>query len=155
MPLTIEALVAYYREADARMRETPFYNDALAIEPVGFRHWEGHRLGALIAPWFLNLILLPGEAEDCTDVPQGHQSDWIFPAESVRFTANMLDTGEAFLVAPAFNSVRDFPDQDTARAVAERLLASLLAEPGSEQAPPGPTVSRRDLFRARLRPRDD
>ena len=152
--LTPETLAEHFRAADARMRDTPFHNDALDIEPVGFRDWEGHRLGVMIAPWFLNLVLLPGEDEDWRALRQGDQSDWHFPAETVRFTAGVTETGDVFLAAPAFNSVTDFPDQATARAVAEQLLTSLLAEPGSEDAPPGRTVSRRDIFRGKVRPRE-
>src|SRR6056297_4098139 len=107
----VERLVARYREAEPRMRDLPFYNDSLSIEPVGFREWEGHRLGILITPWFINLILLPGEQDDWSGVDPGDQSDWHLPAETIRFTANRADdegqteAGDVFLAAPVFTNV--------------------------------------------------
>ncbi len=148
----VERLVARYREAEPRMRDLPFYNDSLSIEPVGFREWEGHRLGILITPWFINLILLPGEHDDWSAVEQGDQSDWHLPSETVRFTANRSeDDEEVFLAAPVFTNVIGVPDHEAAKNIAAQVLQSLLAKPGSEEAAPGHAVSRRDLFRGRLK----
>ncbi len=148
----VERLVARYREAEPRMRDLPFYNDSLSIEPVGFREWEGHRLGILITPWFINLILLPGERDDWSAVEQGDQSDWHLPSETVRFTANRSeDDEEVFLAAPVFTNVIGVPDHEAAKNIAAQVLQSLLAKPGSEEAAPGHAVSRRDLFRGRLK----
>jgi [NiFe] hydrogenase assembly HybE family chaperone len=148
----VERLVARYREAEPRMRDLPFYNDSLSIEPVGFRDWEGHRLGILITPWFINLILLPGEHDDWSAVEQGDQSDWHLPSETVRFTANRSeDDQEVFLAAPVFTNVIGVPDHEAAKNIAAQVLQSLLAKPGSEEAAPGHAVSRRDLFRGRLK----
>ena len=149
----VERVVARYREAEPRMRDLPFYNDGLSIEAVGFRDWEGHRLGILITPWFINLILLPGEEDDWSGVDQGDQSDWHLPAETIRFTANRpeADEGEVFLAAPIFTNVVGVPDHEAAKNIADQVLKSLLARPGSEEAAPGHAVSRRDLFRGRLK----
>ncbi len=148
----VERLVARYREAEPRMRDLPFYNDSLSIEPVGFREWEGHRLGILITPWFINLILLPGERDDWSAVEQGDQSDWHLPSETVRFTANRSEDDEdVFLAAPVFTNVIGVPDHEAAKNIAAQVLQSLLAKPGSEEAAPGHAVSRRDLFRGRLK----
>src|SRR6056297_4242961 len=149
----VERLVARYREAEPRMRDLPFYNDSLSIEPVGFREWEGHRLGILITPWFINLILLPGERDDWSAVDQGDQSDWHLPAETIRFTANRdeEDTDEVFLAAPVFTNVIGVPDHEAAKNIAAQVLESLLAKPGSEKAAPGHAVSRRDLLRGKVK----
>lgn len=149
----VERLVACYREAEPRMRDLPFYNDRLSIEAVGFRDWEGHRLGILITPWFINLILLPGERDDWSAVEQGDQSDWHLPAETIRFTANRPeeDETEVFLAAPVFTNVIGVPDHEAAKNIAAQVLESLLAKPGSEKAAPGHAVSRRDLLRGKVK----
>lgn len=148
----VERLVARFGEIEPRMRDLPFYNDGLSIEAVGFRDWEGHRLGILITPWFMNLILLPGAEDDWSAVEQGDQSDWHLPSETVRFTANRSeDDDEVFLAAPVFTNVIGVPDHEAAKNIAAQVLQSLLAKPGSEEAAPGHAVSRRDLFRGRLK----
>lgn len=151
----LERLIDRFREAEPRMRDLPFYNERLSTEAVGFRDWEGHRLGILITPWFINLILLPGEEDDWSGVDQGDQSDWHLPAETIRFTANRSDDeetgeGEVFLAAPVFTNVIGVPDHEAATNIAEQVLESLLAKPGSEKAAPGHAVSRRDLLRGKV-----
>ncbi|HZX23893.1 MAG TPA: [NiFe]-hydrogenase assembly chaperone HybE [Woeseiaceae bacterium] len=152
----LERLIARFREAEPRMRDLPFYNERLSTEAVGFRDWEGHRLGILITPWFINLILLPGENDDWSGVDQGDQSDWHLPAETIRFTANRPDEdgqaeeAEVFLAAPVFTNVIGVPDHEAAKNIAEQVLESLLAKPGSEKAAPGHAVSRRDLLRGKV-----
>jgi len=149
----IERLLTLYRATEPRMRELPFYNERLSIEAVGFRDWEDHRLGILITPWFINLILLPGENDDWSAVEQGDQSDWHLPAETIRFTANRPEEGdeEVFLAAPVFTNVIGVPDHEAAKNIAAQVLESLLAKPGSEKAAPGHAVSRRDLLRGRVK----
>ena len=46
---------------EQRMQGLPFINAALAVEAVDFRPWNGHWLGVLITPWFMNLVLLPND----------------------------------------------------------------------------------------------
>ncbi len=147
----IGRLLDRYREADARMRDLPFYNDGLEIEAVGFRDWEEHCLGIVITPWFINLMLLPGPADDWTGLRQGDQSDWHLPAETIRFTANCPEEGDVYLTAPVFTNVVGVPDHAAARAIALQVLDGLLAKPGTESAPPGHAVSRRDLLRGKVK----
>lgn len=153
----LERLIDRFREAEPRMRDLPFYNERLSTEAVGFRNWEGHRLGILITPWFINLILLPGEEDDWSGVQQGDQSDWHLPSETIRFTANRADedeqteAGDVFLAAPVFTNVIGVPDHEAAKNIAGQVLESLLAKPGSGKAAPGHAVSRRDLLRGKVR----
>lgn len=149
-PPAVDEVLAHYREADPRMRDLPFYNARLSVEAVGFTEWEGRALGVVIAPWLINLVLLPGEDDDWAGLGQGHQSDWRFPAETVRLTASRLDGGGIHLTAPVLTTAMGFPDQGTARAVAAEIVPALLAapdRPGGDTAP----VSRRDFLRGKRR----
>jgi [NiFe] hydrogenase assembly HybE family chaperone len=147
----LRRLIERYREADPRMRDLPFYNDRLDVEAVGFRDWESHRLGILITPWFINLVLLPGTADDWSALRQGDQSDWHLPAETIRFTASCPDDGDVYLTAPVFTNVIGVPDHEAAKAIAQQVLESLLAKPGTEKSAPGRAVSRRDLLRGKVK----
>lgn len=42
------------------MSGLPFINPALCVNTIGFDLYEGDWLGVLVAPWTLNLLLLPG-----------------------------------------------------------------------------------------------
>jgi [NiFe] hydrogenase assembly HybE family chaperone len=147
-------LDAYRAVAAGDMSALPGFNPALTLEAVGFRDWEGHGLGVLIAPWFMNLILLPGPDDDWTGIDPREGCEWKLPTELIVFHPCDLAGPGLHLTAPLFTDLSAFPDQDTARAVAREVMRQLF-EPGAEQAPAdsGATrllerpVSRRGLFR--------
>jgi len=132
-----------YRE---KMQGLPFVNPALAIEAVGFRPAGEHVLGVLIAPWFINLVLLPGNDKLAALAP-GESFGLLLGGETIEFTATAEAATGPFLTAVLFRSVEDFDDQSTARAVSLEVMRLLReGEAGSGQKAGG--MSRRDLFRA-------
>ena len=62
-----DTLVAHFNEiAVERMRGLPIVNPQIEVEAVGFRDLDDHRFGVLIAPWFMNMLVLPGTDEWAT-----------------------------------------------------------------------------------------
>ena len=53
---------AFLRIEREAMDGLPLLNKALRVQAVGFERWQGQWLGALVTPWFLNLVLVPGQA---------------------------------------------------------------------------------------------
>ncbi len=147
-------LDGYRAVAAGDMSALPGFTPELTLEAVGFREWEGHGLGVLIAPWFMNLILLPGPDDDWTTVDPREGCEWKLPTELIVFHPCALEGPGLHLTAPLFTDLRGFSDQDTARAVAREVMRHLF-EPGAESEPAsaGATrllekpVSRRGLFR--------
>lgn len=146
---------AYGRVAARDMSSLPGYNPRLRLEAVGFREWEGHLLGVLIAPWFLNLVLLPGAQDDWSDLAREEGTEWKFPADKIVFNPCMLEGPGLHLTAPLFTDLTAFPDQATARAVGLEVMRRLFeADEGPEEqaAAAGAArlldrpVSRRGLF---------
>lgn len=137
----IENLVQVHRRiATERMKGLPIYNDRLEVESVGFREIEGRLLGVLISPWFINLVLLPGEEDDWSDVRVGSAAVWEFPAGEYEFHFGDLEGVGPHYTAALFSTVADFPDQATARAVAEGVMERLLTE---DRSRPPETIRRR------------
>ena len=61
MHAAVSQLAAAFRNvAKERMAGVPLVNETLSVEAVGFTEWDGRLLGVLVAPWFMNLVLLPG-----------------------------------------------------------------------------------------------
>ena len=53
-----ELLAGSYREIGERaMRDLPIYNDALGVEAVGFRRFNGTIVGIMVTPWFMNVVM--------------------------------------------------------------------------------------------------
>jgi [NiFe] hydrogenase assembly HybE family chaperone len=143
MTIKVADLVARYQAIyEERMRDLPIVNPRLSVEAVGFERWEEKDLGILITPWFMNLVLLP-DSERLVDLPQGDRVECRFPSGPCELTVYQDEELGTYLAAVLFRTVADFPDQDTARAVAEEALANVLAEPPAKESW---TVSRRGLL---------
>lgn len=143
MRIKVADLVARYRAIhEERMRDLPIVNPRLDVEAVGFEQWEDKDLGVLISPWFMNLVLLP-DADRLAGLPQGERVECRFPSGPCELTVYHDEELGSYLAAVLFRTVMDFPDQDTARAVAEEALAQLLAEPADKEKG---KVSRRGLL---------
>ena len=143
MGIKIGDLVERFRFIyEERMRDLPIVNPRLEVEAVGFDRWEDQDLGVLITPWFMNLVLLP-DAEAFGDRLQGDLIDCEFPSGNCELTVCHDEQLGTYLAAVLFRTVVDFPDQETARAIAEDALANILVEPDPEAG----DISRRDLLR--------
>jgi [NiFe] hydrogenase assembly HybE family chaperone len=143
MTIAVEDLVARYEAIyQDRMRDLPIVNPRLAVEAVGFDRWEDQDLGILITPWFMNLVLLP-DSDRLAEVPQGTQIECRFPSGPCELTVYQDEELGCYLAAVLFRTVADFPDQETAVAIAEEALAQIVTDAPEKETE---KVSRRGLL---------
>jgi [NiFe] hydrogenase assembly HybE family chaperone len=129
----VESLVADYVSIERRrMRGMPICNPELQVEAVGFQVTAGRLCGVLITPWFMNLVVLPAVGEAWGAADSGRKITCRFPAGEYEFTLSVSEDTGAHLSTPLFSTVQDFPDQKTARRVAEEALRRLFV--GDNQA---------------------
>lgn len=156
MQPAVERLVVAYRQIGSeRLRGLPIFNDRLEVEAVGFTPWEGHLLGVLITPWFMNLILLPDEQTEGCDPKPSASKTWTLPSGSYEFSVCPSESAGPHQSSPLFTTVVDFPDQELARTIAreimDRILLPAMAEQTVAEEPPrrevSKSVTRRDLMR--------
>ena len=152
---------AFRRIWKTRMADLPFLNPALRVESVGFRPWQGQWLGALVTPWSLNLVLMPGEGE-WEALPMGGERFAVLPAGRFRFIAGSDGELGEYHACSLFSPALEFVDHESARATAEAALAALFDAanaPGAngyqpsemEEQPAKPAdVSKRDFLRGRF-----
>ena len=146
MTVGIEELVDFYRKVyDERFRDLPIINAELEVEAVGFDRLAEHELGALITPWFMNLVLLPG-TDRWEASPQGSVCQIELPGGKVDFTVSHDEVLGTTLSAALFSSVADFPDQSLAREVAAETLRLLRSSDRSDTRAAGRKMSRRELL---------
>ena len=169
-------LVNAFRAAAARMTGLSFVNPALGVEAVGFGPWQGHWLGLLITPWFMNLIVAPRDLSVWQSLPQGGKRHYRFPAGDYEFIGAHDDLAGEYQMCSLFSPVLQFDDQETARLVAQLARDALFdtenadetalplanLSPGSQPASraPGPletlearlgaSQSKRDFVHGRL-----
>lgn len=143
---------AYFRIYRERMADVPIHNEALSVEAVDFQKWRGHWLGAVVTPWCLSVLLLPGKDEDW-QMPGDNQRRFVkFPAGDFAFLASVeAELGE-FQSCGLISPMGQFSSQSeavlTARAALNALFQAPPAPPEAENKPAAqePSLSRRRLL---------
>lgn len=163
MEARTKALVADFTEVfHAKMRDLPMVNQALHVQAVGFQPHEGGFLGVLIAPWFMNLVFLPGAAR--ATLKTGAKEVLELPSGPYEFMHANREMVGPYMACALFSPMGDFTSQlqavDVARAAMVELFksenraetdrsADIRALRESERAPPPveeSTPSRRQLL---------
>jgi len=125
----VARLTADFREVwHSKMRDVPLVNKALSVEAVGFIPWQGGALGVLLSPWFMNLILLPGEGEDWSQLTPGAKEQIAFPSGSYEFIHNTREMVGGYKACSLFSPMGDFQTQMQATDVARAVMAELFKE---------------------------
>lgn len=142
-PASPAALLAdtYDRIARTRMDGVALLNPALRVEAVDFAPWSHHWLGVLITPWFMNLVLLPREAEQWHSVRMGETVNYTFPAGVFGFIAAVEPPVGKMQACSLFSPMFEFADQETARIAASAARAALF-DAAHREAPPEPVEAR-------------
>jgi [NiFe] hydrogenase assembly HybE family chaperone len=143
---TGEALAAIYRRiAETAMRDVPICNPALAVEPIGFRTFDGRAVGILITPWFMNLAAAGFEGQPLPCAGPGATVALVFPAGVVEMIAGQLEGFGRLDACSLFSPMFDFDSQSAACATAEAALAALF-----DPATLSPPLDRRAVLRGRF-----
>lgn len=126
-----------FREVATRMAGLGFVNPALEPEAVAFEPWQGHWLGVMVTPWFMNLVLLPRDRSQWQTLPAGAKRKLQFPAGVYEFIgADDPMIGE-HQTCSLFSPMHDFEDHAAARLVA-RLAREALFDAANAETPAYP-----------------
>lgn len=147
-------LEAVFRDIErTRMAGLPILNTSLAVEAIGFTPWQGHWLGALITPWFLNLVLVPGTQGEWPHAAEGERIVRQLPAGDCNFYGCFEPVIGEFHASSICSPMSRFADQAAARAEAQRALAAwLTVPPPAEPAATDATDGERRAFLRRMIP---
>jgi [NiFe] hydrogenase assembly HybE family chaperone len=151
MQSRLDALLGAYRDADLAMASLPIYNPKLTIAALGFRPHPDGLVGALVTPWFLNLVVLPAAKSDETR-PPGAVRTLTFPSGAYVFSAVKLERVGGFEFLSLFSPMQEFENQEAAVLAAQAALEALFT-PAEQPQPkaPAPDASRRTLLFGRRR----
>ena len=121
-------VAAFARIERERMAGVPILNAALSVQAVDFARWQGHWLGALVTPWFLNLVLVPRQTEGWRSVVDGQRVFHRFGAGDFAFLgAAEPEVGE-FQTCSLISPMAGFDDQRAACETARAALRMLHVE---------------------------
>lgn len=125
MPDPVAGLAAAFRRiAATRMAGLPLLNPALAVATIGFREWEGARIGVLVTPWAINLVAVaddPASLRLATDV----RRHWRFPSGEYDMMGGDEPECGAFQFCSLFSPAFEFADQAAAEATAAAAAEAL------------------------------
>lgn len=117
----------FERIRTTRMADMPILNPALSVQMTGLRDWKGGRLGVLVTPWFINVVLV-AHGEGAAHPISGTKKLFHLPAGAFEFIASHEDDLGGFWMCSLFSPALEFGDQETAMAVAEASLDALLTD---------------------------
>ncbi|MEO5338591.1 MAG: [NiFe]-hydrogenase assembly chaperone HybE [Magnetospirillum sp. WYHS-4] len=141
----IAALVERFRAiGEANMKTLPIYNDRIEVEAVGFAPVAEGVLGALITPWFLNLMLLPAMPRPWEPGRIGAKRTVGLPGGDLAFTVagdEVVGYYESYSIRSPMQGVNG---NVAARFLAEAALAKALTPPKPEDSalPEAPACER-------------
>lgn len=113
-----------------RMQGLPILNASLQVKAIGFKRWQEYRLGILLTPWFMNVVLLP----ELQDWKVGAKHMMRLPSGEYEFIVGHETELGFYLSCSLFSPVLEFENQAAAEATAEIALLHLL----KQQAVPEP-----------------
>jgi [NiFe] hydrogenase assembly HybE family chaperone len=114
-----------------RMRGLPFYNNVLSVEAVDFQPCPQGLLGALITPWFINVILLH-DAQPAGILPTGSTVKHALPAGEQTFMVGEEEALGRYDFISLASPTLKFKTQQQAREFARSRVQQLMS---SQPAP--------------------
>lgn len=147
---------------DTRMAGLPFLNDAIDVCVADCRRVGGDWLAAVVTPWSIVLVLLPGGGTVWQDAAPGVRCTIALPVGELVFIgeADPADDGAerardvpAFLYCPLIAPPSDVADTDAACAIArDALQAALTVQRAAGGVAPElpPSTRRRAFLRGRI-----
>jgi len=136
----VAELVARFRQiAVTQMRDLPLYHRGLEVEAIGFETCGDALVGALVTPWFLNLIHLPLRRVPVDWSEVGRKVEHALPGGRFAFTRGGDEVVGRYDAISLHSPVLQFESQARARRAAGRRLAALLSVPdAAPQTLPSP-----------------
>ncbi len=107
-----------------RMQGLPVINSALRVEAVDFTEWEGHWLGVLITPWFINLMIIPKRGSPWPELEMGKGKELKinFPQGSYKFSARQEEGVGSYLNCSLASPVHEWKSQSDAVNTANDVM---------------------------------
>jgi len=109
-----------------RMKDIPIINDKVEVRVIGFQQWQNSYLCIMITPWFMNLMLLPGDTENWDDQRETASIRHAFPSGNYNFLVGFEPNIGKYQMCSLFSPMFEFADNDAAVETAEAAIKELM-----------------------------
>ncbi len=116
-----------------RMKDVPILNDNIEVRVIGFQQWQASYLCIMITPWFMNLMLLPGETENWDDKRETTSIRHTFPSGNYNFLVGFEPDIGKYQMCSLFSPMFEFADNVAAVNTAEAAIKELMNIENIEQ----------------------
>ncbi|EPB0879502.1 TPA: hydrogenase-2 assembly chaperone [Yersinia enterocolitica] len=128
-----------------KMRGLPFYRDHIPLRACGFQLFEQQWIGALLTPWMLSLVVLPGPQQSWQRRAVGERLMLALPCGSISFTVSEIAGCGQYLSRSLMSPLDTSLSAERALQLAEQSARMALSLPVMDaDAPADPR--RRALF---------
>lgn len=127
------------------MRGLPFYRDHIPLRACGFQLFEQQWIGALLTPWMLSLVVLPGPQQSWQRRAVGERLMLALPCGTIGFTVSEIIGCGQYLSRSLMSPLDTSLSAERALQLAEQSARMALSLPVMDaDAPANPR--RRALF---------
>ncbi|CQJ12560.1 hydrogenase-2 assembly chaperone [Yersinia enterocolitica] len=127
------------------MRGLPFYRDHIPLRACGFQLFEQQWIGALLTPWMLSLVVLPGPQQSWQCRAVGERLMLALPCGGISFTVSEIAGCGQYLSRSLMSPLDTSLSAERALQLAEQSARMALSLPVMDaDAPADPR--RRALF---------
>ncbi|MDA5474287.1 hydrogenase-2 assembly chaperone [Yersinia kristensenii] len=127
------------------MRGLPFYRDHIPLRACGFQLFEQQWIGALLTPWMLSLVVLPGPQQSWQRRAVGERLMLALPCGTIGFIVSEIAGGGQYLSRSLMSPLDTSLSAERALQLAEQSARMALSLPVTDaDAPANPR--RRALF---------
>lgn len=121
-----EKLEAVFTDiAQTRMAGLPICNEALRVQVVGLREWQGRWVGVLVTPWTISMVLMPGADAPLGTLGPEEKKAWDFPSGKYEFFGLNEPALGSCQVCSLISPVIDYENQEDAVNVARQVMEAL------------------------------
>ena len=147
--LTIKLEKTFRHIQQMRMAGVPVINENLVVKALLFQEWNDHKLGILVTPWFMNLMLIPNRDTDSTP-KTGTIHQHVFPSGSYDFVAGFEDEIGHYLSCSLFSPMFEFENQEAAELTASEALKAIMNEENIDNSSQNPANEIEQIWNGKL-----
>jgi [NiFe] hydrogenase assembly HybE family chaperone len=147
--LTTKLEATFRKIQTTRMAGVPVINENLIVKAVHFQKWNDHKLGILITPWFMNLMLIPNGDTDSTP-KTGTIHQHLFPSGSYDFVAGFEEEIGHYLSCSLFSPMFEFENQEAAELTASEALKAIMNEENIDNTSQNPANEIEQIWHGKL-----
>ncbi len=131
--------------AERDMRALPFFQPQIPIRACGFQLFEQQWVGALLTPWMLSLLVLPGPGQLWPRRSVGARLALALPCGNVGFTLGEIDGCGQYLGSSLMSPLTADLGAEPAVTLAQQCARMALSLPVADADAPA-NQGRRSLF---------